>query len=119
MVVIMVTQSSFLSGATDVPTKITMTNLAKGQYGYFNLQAENTTDFNSISTDDMDCQSVNNENTNVGGSTQVSACVWRGTCGKAGKSPYDLSIRRAKPVKIKKRLNTCGKLISEVKALII
>jgi hypothetical protein len=28
---------------------------------YFNLQAENTTDFNSILTDDMDRQSVNNE----------------------------------------------------------
>jgi hypothetical protein len=28
----------------------------------FILQAENTTDLNSISTDDMDCQSVNNVN---------------------------------------------------------
>jgi hypothetical protein len=37
------------------------TSLAKGQRGYFNLQAENTTDLNSISTDDMDRQSINNE----------------------------------------------------------
>jgi hypothetical protein len=43
-----------------VPTKTT--DLAKGQVGYFNLLAENTSDFNSISTDDMDLQSVNNEN---------------------------------------------------------
>jgi hypothetical protein len=34
----------------------------KGQGGYFNLQDENTTDFNSISTNDMYRQSVNNEN---------------------------------------------------------
>jgi hypothetical protein len=34
--------------------------LDNGQGRYFNLQAENTTDFNSISTHDMDCQSVNN-----------------------------------------------------------
>jgi hypothetical protein len=37
---------------TDVPTKTT--NLDNGQGEYFNLQAENTTDFYSISTDDMD-----------------------------------------------------------------
>jgi hypothetical protein len=43
-----------------VPSKTT--DLAKGQGGYFNLQAENTSDFNSISTVDMDLQSVNNEN---------------------------------------------------------
>jgi hypothetical protein len=30
--------------------------------GYFILQAENATDFNSISIGDMDWQSVNNEN---------------------------------------------------------
>jgi hypothetical protein len=29
---------------------------------FFNLQAENTTDFNSTSTDDVDRQSVNNDN---------------------------------------------------------
>jgi hypothetical protein len=39
----------FLSGATDVPTKTT--DLAKG--GYFNLLSENTSDFNSISTDNV------------------------------------------------------------------
>jgi hypothetical protein len=39
-----------------VPTKTT--HLANGQEGYLNLQAENTTDFNSISTDDMNRQSV-------------------------------------------------------------
>jgi hypothetical protein len=40
------------------------TNLAKGQglYMYFILQAENTADSNSISNDDKDFQSVNNEN---------------------------------------------------------
>jgi hypothetical protein len=43
-----------------VPSKIT--NLAKDQGGYFNLQAENTTNFNSISTNGKDHQSVNNEN---------------------------------------------------------
>jgi hypothetical protein len=47
---------SFLSKATDVPMKTT--DLAKGD---FYLQAGNTTDFNSISTNDMDRQSVNNE----------------------------------------------------------
>jgi hypothetical protein len=41
-----------------VPTKTT--GLAKGQGRYFNVQAENATDFNSISTDDTDCHSVNN-----------------------------------------------------------
>jgi hypothetical protein len=51
---------SLLSAATDVPMKTA--NLAKGQGEYLNLQAKNTTDLNSISTDDMDCQSVNNEN---------------------------------------------------------
>jgi hypothetical protein len=34
------------------------THLAKGKGGYLNIQAENTTDFSSISTDDMDRQSV-------------------------------------------------------------
>jgi hypothetical protein len=37
-------------------------DLANGQVGYLNLKAENTTDFNSISIDDMDCQFVNNLN---------------------------------------------------------
>jgi hypothetical protein len=37
-------------------------NLTNGHRGYFNLQAENTTYFNSISEDDKDRQSVNNEN---------------------------------------------------------
>jgi hypothetical protein len=36
-------------------------NLAKGQEGYLNLQVENTINFNSILTDDMDRQSVHNE----------------------------------------------------------
>jgi hypothetical protein len=35
-----------------VPTKTA--NLAKGQGGYFNLQAEITNDFKGILTDDMD-----------------------------------------------------------------
>jgi hypothetical protein len=51
---------SLLSEATDVPMKTT--DLAKGQGEYFNLQAENTTNFNSFSTAGMDCQSVNYEN---------------------------------------------------------
>jgi hypothetical protein len=51
---------SFLSEATDVPTKTT--DLAKGQKEYFNIQAENTTDVNSISANDMKRQSVINEN---------------------------------------------------------
>jgi hypothetical protein len=34
------------------------TDMAKGQEGYFNLQTGNTTNHNSISTDDMDRQSV-------------------------------------------------------------
>jgi hypothetical protein len=50
----------FLSEITGVTTKTT--NLAKGQGGYFNTQAENTTDFNSIFTDDMDRQSFDNVN---------------------------------------------------------
>jgi hypothetical protein len=33
-----------------------------GSCGCFNIQAENTTNFDSISTDDMDLQSVNNKN---------------------------------------------------------
>jgi hypothetical protein len=41
---------TFLFKATDVPMKTT--DFAKGQGGYFNLQAKNTTDFNSISIDD-------------------------------------------------------------------
>jgi hypothetical protein len=36
-------------------------NLANDQSRYFNLPAENTTDFYGISTDDMDHQSVNDE----------------------------------------------------------
>jgi hypothetical protein len=48
--------------ATDVPTK----NSRFGQGGYFNLQVENTPDLNSISTNDMDRQSINKENL-VGG----------------------------------------------------
>jgi hypothetical protein len=40
-----------------VPTKTT--NLAKCQWGYFNLQAENTTNLNSILADDMDRQYFN------------------------------------------------------------
>jgi hypothetical protein len=51
---------SFLSEATDVPTKTNYS--AKSQGEYLNLQAENTTDFHSISNDDMDRQSVNDEN---------------------------------------------------------
>jgi hypothetical protein len=43
------------------PWLMKTTDLAKGQRGYFNLQAENSTDFNSISTDDMDRPFVNNE----------------------------------------------------------
>jgi hypothetical protein len=39
-----------------------ITDLAQNQGGYFNKQEENTTNFNSISTDHMDCQSANNEN---------------------------------------------------------
>jgi hypothetical protein len=35
----------FVSETTDLPMKTT--DLAKGQGGYFNLQAENTTDFNT------------------------------------------------------------------------
>jgi hypothetical protein len=42
-----------------VPMKTT--DLAKGQGGYFNVQAENT-NFISISSDDIDRQSVSNEN---------------------------------------------------------
>jgi hypothetical protein len=42
-----------------VPAKTTI--LDNGQEGYFSLQTENTTDVNSISTDDMNCQYVNNE----------------------------------------------------------
>jgi hypothetical protein len=38
------------------------TDFTKGQGEYCDIQAENTTDFNSISTDDMDLQSVNKEN---------------------------------------------------------
>jgi hypothetical protein len=38
------------------------TDLGKGQGGHLNLQEENTTNFNSISTDNKYCQSVNNEN---------------------------------------------------------
>jgi hypothetical protein len=38
------------------------THLTKGQGGYFNLQAQNTTYLNSISTNDMHHQSVINEN---------------------------------------------------------
>jgi hypothetical protein len=49
-----------LSEATDVPTQTT--DLSKGQGRYFNVLAENTTDFNSISTNDIDRQSVDNEN---------------------------------------------------------
>jgi hypothetical protein len=49
----------FLSEATNIPMKIT--DLPKGQVGYFNLPAQKTNNFNSISTDDMDLQSVNNE----------------------------------------------------------
>jgi hypothetical protein len=53
---------TFLSEATDVSTKTA--DLAKGQEGYFNLPTESTTNFNSISTNDMVRQSViiNNEN---------------------------------------------------------
>jgi hypothetical protein len=39
-----------------VPT--TTTDLSKGQEGYCNRQAENTTDFNSFSTDNMAGKSV-------------------------------------------------------------
>jgi hypothetical protein len=46
----------FSSEATDAPTKAA--DLAKGIGLYFNLQAENSTDFKSTLTDDMDCQSV-------------------------------------------------------------
>jgi hypothetical protein len=42
-----------------VPLKTT--DLGKSQRRYFNLQTKNTSDFNSISTNDMDRQSVNNE----------------------------------------------------------
>jgi hypothetical protein len=56
---------SFLCEATDVSAKTT--DLAKGQgyIMYFNLQAENTTDSKSISNDNMDRQSVNNENPEI------------------------------------------------------
>jgi hypothetical protein len=37
------------------------TDLAKVQGRYFNLQAENITHFNNISSDDMYPQSVNND----------------------------------------------------------
>jgi hypothetical protein len=37
------------------------TDLAKSQGGYFDLHAENTIDFNSILTDNVDRQSINNE----------------------------------------------------------
>jgi hypothetical protein len=45
---------------TDYKTRTN--DLTKGQGGYFYLQTENTTDFNSIATDHMDPKSVNNEN---------------------------------------------------------
>jgi hypothetical protein len=51
---------SFLSEATDAPKKTT--DFTKGQGWYLNIQAENTTDFNSILADGLDRQSVNNEN---------------------------------------------------------
>jgi hypothetical protein len=51
---------SFLSEAKDVPTKTTY--WTNGQGGHFNLQAENTTNFNTISNNHMDQQTVNNEN---------------------------------------------------------
>jgi hypothetical protein len=55
-----VTKTQGFIEATDVPMKAT--DLAKGQGRYFQQQAENKTDFNSISTNDMDRQSFNNEN---------------------------------------------------------
>jgi hypothetical protein len=51
---------SFLSETTDAPKKTT--DFAEGQGRYFNVQDENTTDFNSILTHGLNCQSVNNEN---------------------------------------------------------
>jgi hypothetical protein len=54
------TECSFLSKATNVLTK--SIKLPKGQGQYFILQAENTTNFNSIFTNDMGPQSVNKEN---------------------------------------------------------
>jgi hypothetical protein len=56
----------FLFEATDVLTKTT--NLAKG---YFYLQTENTTDSNSISTDDMDRQSVTYESPAIVTTTKI------------------------------------------------
>jgi hypothetical protein len=38
------------------------TNWTKGQGGYFNIQAEITTDFSGISNDDINHQPVNCEN---------------------------------------------------------
>jgi hypothetical protein len=52
---------SFLSEATMNET-MKVTDFAKGQEEHFDLEADNTTDFNSISTNDIDGQSVNNEN---------------------------------------------------------
>jgi hypothetical protein len=47
--------SGFSTEAPDVPTKTA--NLTKDQGRYFNLQAEKTTNLNSILTNDMDRQS--------------------------------------------------------------
>jgi hypothetical protein len=44
---------SLLSAATDEPRKTT--DLAMVQVGHVKLQAENTTDLNSVSSDNMDC----------------------------------------------------------------
>jgi hypothetical protein len=51
---------SFLSETTYASKKTT--DFAEGQGWYFNVEDENTTDFNSIFTDGLNCQSVNNEN---------------------------------------------------------